>query len=252
MKHRYLTYSEAIEQVLLENNYIAPLKKIYREIIKYRPLTGKTPYNTIQERVQRDPRFTKVGLGVYALTEYLNKLPAAPKPRNNQEEKELTHYSIQGMLLEIGNIEGFDTFSPNKNAVFENKTLLQIMTLSDVPDFTYRSIIESVRFIDVLWFNDRGFPKFAFEIETTPQFRSSLIKFSELCDFQTVFYLISQSEFQEKYNREISKSIFKGIKERCLFKTCNRVKDMYLKSIDKQKVFNGFFDKNTFYSMFLL
>ncbi len=68
MRQEQLTYSEAIEKVLLVNNYVAHLRKIYKEITKYRPLTGRTPFKTIQERVQRDPRFTRIGLGIYALT----------------------------------------------------------------------------------------------------------------------------------------------------------------------------------------
>lgn len=241
MKSERLTYSEAIEKVLLANNYAAPLRKIYKEIAKYRPLTGQTPFKTIQERVQRDPRFTRIGLGIYALTEHLDKLPPFPKPQSKEQKKEQTHYSIQGMLLEIGNMEGFDTYSPNKNAIFDNKSLLQIMTLTEFPNFTYPNIIRSVRFIDVLWFNDRGFPKFAFEIEITPQFRNSLLKFSELSDFYTSFYLIAEAENQDKYYREISRPVFREIKRRCLFKTCGQVRDMYLKSIEKQRISAEFF-----------
>jgi len=241
MRKEELTYSEAIEKVLLANNYVAPLRKIYKEIIKYRPLTGQTPFKTIQERVQRDPRFSRIGLGIYALTEYLDKLPTSPKPQSKEQEEEQTHYSIQGMLLEIGNMEGFDTYSPNKNAIFDNKPLLQIMTLSEFPNFTYSNIAQSVRFIDVLWFNDRGFPKFTFEVEITPQFRNSLLKFSELSDFDAKFYVIAEAGNQGKYHREISRSVFREIRERCLFKTCDQVRDMYLKSIEKQRVSADFF-----------
>jgi len=241
MRQAQLTYSEAIEKVLLANNYVAPLRKIYREIVKYRSLTGQTPFNTIQERVQRDPRFTRIGLGMYALTDYLDKLPTSPEPKTKEQEKEQTHYSIQGMLLEIGNMEGFDTYSPNKNAIFDNKPLQQIMTLPEFPNFTYPNIVQSARFIDVLWFNEQGFPKFTFEVEITPQFRNSLLKFSELSDFYTTFYVIAKVENEDKYHREIAKSVFGGIKGRCLFKTCDQVRDMYLRSIEKQRVSADFF-----------
>lgn len=73
-----MTYSEAIEQVMLHNGYYAPLKLIYDEIWKYldkNSIAGKTPDKTIQERVQRDKRFTRMDSGVYALTEYLDKIP---------------------------------------------------------------------------------------------------------------------------------------------------------------------------------
>jgi len=241
MSNREMTFSQAIEQIMLDNGYLASLQHIYKEFPKYRALTGQTPFKTIQERVQRDPRFTRIGLGIYALTQYLDKLPTSPKPQSKEQEKEQTHYSIQGMLLEIGNMEGFNTYSPNKNAIFDNKSLLQIMTFSEFPNFTYPNIIQSVRFIDVLWFNERGFPQSVFEVETTPQFRNSLVKFGELCDFNITFHLIADAKYYDKYENEISRAVFKEIKERCLFTTLEQVTDMYLKSVEKQKVSAEFF-----------
>ena len=69
-----LTYSEAIEKVMKSNGGFASLKYIYDNIEKYRKKTGKTPDKTIQERVQRDDRFTRVASGVYCLTEFLEKI----------------------------------------------------------------------------------------------------------------------------------------------------------------------------------
>lgn len=72
-----LTYSEAIEQVMLHNGFYAPLKLLYEQIWNYKDkskIVGKTPDMTIQERVQRDQRFTRIGKGVYALTDFLEKV----------------------------------------------------------------------------------------------------------------------------------------------------------------------------------
>jgi hypothetical protein len=69
-----ITYSDAIEMVMNDNGGFAPLKYIYENIEKYRKKTGKTPDNTIQERVQRDDRFTRIALGVYGLTEFLENI----------------------------------------------------------------------------------------------------------------------------------------------------------------------------------
>lgn len=68
------TFSEAIELVMRDNGNFAPLKYIYDNFEKYRTKTGKTPDNTIQERVQRDSRFTRIGKGIYALTDFLEKV----------------------------------------------------------------------------------------------------------------------------------------------------------------------------------
>ena len=74
IENKELTYSEAIEKVIIDNGGYAPLKYIYENIEKYRIKTGLTPDNTIQERVQRDNRFTRIAKGVYALTDFINKL----------------------------------------------------------------------------------------------------------------------------------------------------------------------------------
>jgi len=85
MHKKELTYSEAIEKVMLDNGGYAPLKLIYENIEKYRKKTGLTPDNTIQERVQRDDRFTRIALGVYGLTEFLK----------NIEEDDLGFFTVE-------------------------------------------------------------------------------------------------------------------------------------------------------------
>ena len=163
-----MTYSEAIEQVMLHNGYFAPLKLIYREIWNYKDkteITGKTPDMTIQERVQRDKRFTRIGLGVYALTKYLDKLPKQEEPKTEKAINERKHAAIQGMLLEIGNHQKdiSDTYTNDKKWFFENKTLGSLATLQKVPLFTFEYIIkDSVSFADVIWFNERQFPQVIF------------------------------------------------------------------------------------------
>ena len=169
--------------------YFAPLKLLYKEIWNYKDkskIIGKTPDYTIQERVQRDKRFTRIGLGVYALTDYLNKLPKQIEPKNETENRNMKHAAMQGMLLEIGNIkpEVEDTYTNDKKWIFQNKTLGSLATLDMVPAFTYERIIkESASFADVIWFNDRGFPHKIFEIEHSTDFRDAFIKFMELQDF---------------------------------------------------------------------
>ena len=83
--HSDITYSEAIEKVMLDNGGFAPLKWIYQNIEKYRRKTGETPNNTIQERVQRDERFTRIAVGVYALTEFIT----------NIEDNDLGYFSVE-------------------------------------------------------------------------------------------------------------------------------------------------------------
>ena len=232
-----MTYSEAIEQVMLKNGYFAPLKLIYKEIWNYKDkseIVGKTPDMTIQERVQRDKRFTRIGLGVYALTDYIDKLPKAEIPKTKQAEKERKHARIQGMLLEIGNHQKdiSDTYTNDKKWIFENKTLGSLATIQKVPLFTFQNIIDdSISFVDVIWFNQRQFPQVIFEVEHSTDFRDAFIKFMELQDFQTRFYCVSDICRREKFEKEKSKAAFSAINNRVKFLTYEQVENDYEKDI---------------------
>ncbi len=232
-----MTYSDAIEQVMINNGYFAPLKLIYRNIWNYKDkseIKGKTPNMTIQERVQRDRKFTRIGLGVYALTDYLDKLPKAEIPKTEQAKKERKHATIQGMLLEIGNHQKdiSDTYTNDKKWIFENKTLGSLATLHTVPQFTFPHIInDSVSFADVIWFNERQFPQVIFEVEHSTDFRDAFIKFMELQDFQTRFYCVSDETRREKFEREKGKTAFTAINTRVAFLTYEQVENDYVNAI---------------------
>lgn len=230
------TFSEAIEQVMLHNGYYAPLKLIYKEFEKYRKFSGLTPLKTIQERVQRDNRFTRIGLGVYALTEYLDKLPQVITPKTASEKTSQRHAAVQGMIIEIGNMEGFETYTPDRSKVFTNKELGNIATVKEFPIFTYERIIQSVKFVDVVWFNERGFPEKVFEVEDSTDFRGSLVKFAELQDFNTTFNLVASAERKTKYDREVSKTAFSKIMDRCHFVSYPEIEEYYSASLNYHKV----------------
>ena len=234
------TYSEAIERVMLNNGYFASLKLIYKEIWKYKDrskLKGKTPNYTIQERVQRDPRFTRVGLGVYALTKYIDTIQKPNIPQGKKEQIQFQHARIQGMLLEIGGLEEYETYTPDRNKAFDGKTLGSIASLKECPQFTFPDIIrQSIRYIDVIWFNQRRFPYRAFEVESSTDFRSSLTKFSELKYFTTELFFVAPKEKEEKYQREIRKAAFAPIAKKCSFRCYEEVEQYYQALLNYSKV----------------
>lgn len=238
--YKDLTYSKAIEQVMLNNKYFAPLKLIYKEIWKYKDknkIKGKTPNYTIQERVQRDTRFTRIGLGVYALTEFLDKIQKQEIPRKKEKRAEFQHARIQGMLLEIGGLKEYETYTPDRNKVFDGKPLSSLCSLTRCPVFTFTDIIEqSVKFIDVIWFNPKGFPVRVFEVENSTNFRGALVKFSELQNFLTDFFVVSPESRKQKFEVEVSKRAFSSIASRCQFKSYENLEEYYQGLMNYSKV----------------
>lgn len=223
-----LTYSEAIEKVMLDNGYFAPLSLIYKNIINYRPLTGKTPFKTIQERVQRDNRFTRIGVGVYALTDFLDRLQKVKEPQQKEEKVEFQHARIQGMLLEMGELQNYSTYTNDKSKVFDGKKLGLISSLKECPPFTYPEIIQqSVRYFDVIWFNARGFPYKIYEVENSTDFRGAFVKFAEMQDFIAQFVIIAPDERITKFEVERGKRAFESVAKRCEFKSYESVEKSY-------------------------
>jgi hypothetical protein len=231
-KTQSLTFSEAIERVLRDHQGYASLLTIYRDIEKYRPLTGKTPHKTIQERVQRDPRFARIGLGVYALRSEIGKLPKPAEPRTAEDRAHSKHTRMQGMLIEIGNLEGFDTYTADPKKVFENKRLGAIATLAIVPAFTFPKVVSTTRYIDVLWLNSRHFPARAFEVEYSTNIRNSLVKFTELQDFNTQFFIVAPEGSRPRFAREIDRSSFVPIAGRCKFWSFEKLERLYKSRLD--------------------
>lgn len=231
-KEEDLTWSQAIEKAIIQLGYIATLRDIHKLAPTFKSFTGLTPDRTINERVQRDSNFVKIKPGLYALKNHLDKLPDEYNPlvsKSPEEEDKITHSYIQGLLIEIGNFQKFKTFSPDKGSKFLNKKLNDIITQKSIPDFTYEKILNSTRFIDVIWFNERMFPDTIFEVENSTNFRNSLVKFVELQDFKTNMIMIAPNEKSkiEKYQQEIEKSAFSAIKDRVSFYDYDYIIKMY-------------------------
>lgn len=236
MKGKQLTFSDAIEQVMLNNWFYASLSLIYKEFSNYRDKTGLTPDKTIQERVQRDKKFTKIWYWVYALTEFLDKLPKEKEVKTKKDQVERMHSRIQWMLIEIWNMYWFDTFTPDKNWIFDNKEIWKLATLDKIPKFTYENIInESIRFVDVIWFNKRWFPAKIIEVENSTDFRAGFIKMNEVQDFRTDFLFIAPEKRKNKFDTERNKSAFKNIKDRCVFHTYEYVENWYTNQLEWKK-----------------
>jgi len=141
---------------------------------------------------------------------YVNnwKLLLSP-PKIKQELKntveESLHSLLQGRLIEIGNIRGFETYSPNKSKVFNNKPLEKIITLQNCPELQF-SDYNLLRQIDVIWFKSKGenfIPEKAFEVELTTGIWSGVGRMATLLDYSDVgLYVISNDN--KKFKKVIS------------------------------------------------
>ncbi|MBC8415382.1 MAG: hypothetical protein H8E11_03025 [Candidatus Cloacimonetes bacterium] len=227
------TWSDAIIEVLNRHNFIASLKMLHQEAPKiysnHNRIIGKTPFKTINERVQRDARIVKIVPGIYTLLEKINILPKEynPKLQSISEKEKLNHISIQALLLQLGKIYNFDTYTPDKSKKYLNKNLYDFTTLINLPDFTYNRILKRIKMVDVIWFNDRGFPINVFEVENTTDMKNALSKFMELMDFNTKMTIVSPLNRENEFTRIMNQPAFKPISKRTLFWSYEKVEKLY-------------------------
>lgn len=138
---------------------------------------------------------------------------------------ESIHYVLQGRLLEIGNLRGYQTYCPNKTKTFNRKKLDDISTLKDCPDLQFTEH-KSLRNIDVIWFRETGssfYPEYAFEVELSTGVWSGFGRLACLQEYNTRLYIISHDD---KKFLQVSNS-FPQLKSRYIFVVPDQVGLIY-------------------------
>lgn len=164
--------------------------------------------------------------------EILKKLDIRESDKKSVET--FTHGYIQGIISEIGNLRGFGTYVPpqDKNRLFLERKLCDVISVQHMFDFTYREIVKFAKTVDVVWFNGRKLPNAFYEVEHTTDFKNSLNKFYELQDFRAKFYIVAPKEREKQYADIISSSIYKDIKNIVSFVSY----DTLIKQYEKESI----------------
>jgi len=201
----------------------------------------KTPYASIRRIVQDERLFFKIKPGLWALKEFqdvvLKKFKI--KENNTDEEKNIfSHSYYQGLIVEIGKTKGYLTYIPpqDKNKLFLEKPLHDIVNTTEIFNFTYNNIVKRAKSIDVIWFNDRNMPFSFFEVEHSTDIQNSLLKFDDLQDFYTEFYIVSSNDRKKEFESKLNRNAFKNIKKRVRFIDYEFISRVHTKSIELQKV----------------
>jgi hypothetical protein len=161
---------EAVVQAMEQSGGYATLGQLYQAVPKIPDCKWKTktPFASIRRIVQTHEEFFKVRPGLWALISEKDKaLRLFSDDKAPEKERQYSHYFFQGLVVEIGNLKGFQTFVPSqdKNKPFAQQKLGEVATLSNLYEFTYSEVMRKAQTIDVTWFNTRKYPNSFFEIE---------------------------------------------------------------------------------------
>ena len=204
---------------------------------------SKTPFASMRRIVQNDRYFFKIKPGLWALKKFEKQVLSVFKienRRNIDKDNVFNHSYYQGLLVEIGNLKGYTTYIPSqdKNKIFLGQTLGSLSKIESIFEFTYQSIVKRAKTIDVIWFNDRKLPYSFFEVEHSTDIQNSLLKFNELQDFYSKFYIVSYSNRKKEFDSKINYVAFRDIKERTNFKDYEFISNLHTKSFELDSMGN--------------
>ncbi len=225
---------QAVIQAMEESGGYATLGQLYQSVPKIPDCKWrtKTPFASIRRIVQTHDEFFKVRPGLWALASEKEKVMRLfPDERAPEKEREYSHYFFQGLVVEIGNLKGFQTFIPSqdKNKPFAQQKLGEVTTLSKLYEFTYSEVLRKAQTIDVTWFNSRNYPNAFFEIEHSTDIYNSLLKFVEFQDFRIFFYIVADNLRRSEFENKISQSAFAPIKPFVKFWDYDAVSELHSK-----------------------
>ena len=211
---------EAVIKVMEENGGFATLGHLYQNVLKIPECQWKTktPFASIRRIVQEHPEIFKIKPGLWALKEFENSLPKGmiPEKSDRQESDKFNHTYFQGLLVEIGRLNKFDTFVPaqDKNKKFLGKYKLgELANISDIYKFGYDRFISKAKTVDVIWFNERQMPYSLFEVEHSTNITNSLLKYVELQDFRTQMHIVADEARKREFYSTLEMVAFAPIKK---------------------------------------
>jgi len=153
-------------------------------------------------------------------------LPTFPPVKPVIEEAQLSHEKIEGVLLELGNMLGYDTYTADKSKEYEGKKLGDISTLKDIPSFTYPRILDTVREVDIIWFKD-DFPRYCFEVEHTTNISRGLLRLYQIKELSSKFLIVAPSSRISKFQTEIRKDPFYRIRGKYTFRSYSELLEWF-------------------------
>jgi hypothetical protein len=240
MSNRKKTWQEVVANALDELGGQAELKQIY-EYVEQEPEnqlrfnTNQTWQATIRYTLQQYKTFEPVERGIWRLAETTNTLPQVAMSDFISQDDEFDHDMIQGMLIALGKIYGYETFVPKNDQtmrMFQDSKLSDIVTLNTLDGIFSGQNERDISQIDVLWFDedDHGlFPVYAFEVEHTTRVKSGLDRLLKIPRrYKPKLFIVAPGETERKiFERLISKTPFKAHSDRFSFRTYSQLSDLY-------------------------
>ncbi len=166
--------------------------------------------------------------------------PKNGKITNNPppETQDMTHWDAIGLITELGNTLGFDTYVADPTRKYKNKPLGNIASSKDVPEQC--KTIPGITLIDVIWSRPNP-PFYMFEVEDKGTMRDALLRLYQARVFDTKFLVVCPSTNRDKFKKYVTMDPYNAIKDRYLFRSFDELYEIYKSVMSNTKIKNQFF-----------
>lgn len=230
---------EAVVQTIEKLWWIATLWEINHHIFEITDCirNTKTPFASVRRIVQTNPKeIYKIKPWLYSLVKYKNENEKKWifESDNTKEWQLFSHYYYQWLLVEIWNMENFQTYIPpqDQNQYFLKQKLWELTSIQKMYNFWYEDLIKRARTIDVIRFNNRDMPDHFYEVEHSTDIQNSLLKFTELQDFNSKFTIVADKIRKKEYEAKIQQLAFNTIKNRVTFLDYEQLSQYHTKAYE--------------------
>lgn len=210
-----MSQKDNVIEAMRRNGGYATFQQL-NQMVDFSTWKTKTPQASIRQIVQIHDEFFRIRPGLWALTECKDDVLSRfdIEENNNRSDEIFTHSYYQEIIVELGNMHNYTTYVPNqdKNKKFLERKLSELTTEPELPNFTYESIANRAKTVDVIWFNERRMPFRFYEVEHSTNITNSLDKFYELQDFRADFYIIADESRRNQFNSLLERNIYNSIR----------------------------------------
>lgn len=229
MAKKYTQAQQVIDTLRKHGGY-STLGELYH-LVDTSAWQTKTPNESIRRIVQQSTEIFKIQPGLWALEEFREEVMRKFEIHTKQadDDERFTHGYYQGLIIEIGNMKHFTTYVPaqDQHRKFLEKPLIDICSTVQIPDFSFDTIVNRAKTVDVIWFNERNMPNSFFEVEHSTDFQNSVAKFFDLQDFYSRFLIIAPQKRRGQFEKVMSRTAFKEMKSRVCFHSYEDISKQY-------------------------
>ena len=183
---------------------------------------------------------TEISYDLSEIKKIIN-LELLPSFSNIEPDEELTHSDIEAKILLVGKWLGHRTFTPDSGKISRYGKLGNLCTDKRMPtEYVAQRLIDKVKQIDVIWFDDEGCPTHCFEVEHTTDITKGLLRMYQIRKLRIKMFIVANDTSKIKFDSEVDKDPFFHIKEEFVFRSYKELHEFF-ESVKKFALVKGSF-----------